>query len=277
MNAILKPGTLLHKRYEVVKQLGQGDFGTVYQACDQHAVKSNRFVAIKQMPMQMIVDCERQADLRADLIHPNIPRIFGYFVTNEHSYLVEELIRGSNLEKLLEEQRGFLPQKRVIHWAIQICAALDFLHNHPRHPMVFRDLKPNNIMANRADKIHLIDFGLARTFPPGFFRTGQTQLKHYRKGAAMGTKGYSPPEQYRGMVKPQSDIYALGATLHHLLTRRDPRKERPFSFQEMSMRSLTPNISRDLEVIVMKALERNIKRRFSTAKELQWELERISS
>jgi serine/threonine protein kinase len=277
MSTSLIAGTLLHRRYRIVRLLGEGNFGRVYQARDQRANKSPRFVAIKQMPVQMIVDCERQADLRANLIHPAIPRIFGYFVTESHSYLVKQFIRGATLEVVFRQESDFLAEKRVITWAVQLCDALDFLHNHPHHPIVFRDLKPNNIMVDRADRVYLVDFELARAFPPGFFEDRQPHFNHLRKGMAIGTKGYSPPEQYRGLVRPESDIYALGATLHHLLTRRDPRKERPFTFQEYPIRSINPAVSPDLEFIVMKALNPDMKERFPTAKEMQIALQRLVS
>jgi len=277
MSATLKRGVVLHKRYEVIRILGEGDFGSVFQARDRKAVNTPGFVAIKQMPMQMIVDCERQADLRASLTHPNIPRIFGYFVTATHSYLVQELIRGLNLEEALNRQHGFLPEKRIVGWALQICDTLEFLHNHPYHPMIFRDLKPNNIMVNRAGRIYLVDFGLARVFPPNYFQEKQPQFRHMQKGMPIGTAGYSPPEQYRGIVKPQSDIYALGATLHHLLTGRDPRKAKPFTFQNHPVRSLNPAISAGLEAIIMKALQPKISQRFSTAQEMKLALEGVTS
>lgn len=271
----LKKGTVLHKQYEVVKLLGQGDFGAVYQARDRKAVKCDRFVAIKQMPMQMIVECERQADLRANLPHSNIPRVLDYFVTDEHSYLVQQLIRGSNLEEIFNAHSGFLPEKQVIRWAIQLCDVLDFLHHHPLHSIIFRDLKPNNIMADGNNRIYLADFELVRVFPPHFFEGQGAHYKHMGKGADIGTEGYSPPEQYRGLVRPQSDIYALGATLHHLLTKRDPRKEKAFTFQKYPLRSLNPSISLELEAIVMKALQRDIRRRYRSAGEMLTELNRL--
>lgn len=275
MSANHKKGTVLHKRYEVIKVLGAGDFGTVYQARDKKAVNTPRFVAIKQMPMQMIVDCERQADLRATLIHPSIPRVFDYFATETHSYFVRELVRGSNLEEILERRKGFLKERVVIHWAIQLCGALEVLHTHPVHPMVFRDLKPNNIMVNSANRVFLVDFELARVFPPHFFEENKKEFSHFKKGFPIGTKGYSPPEQYRGIVTPRSDIYALGATLHHLLTKRDPRKEKPFTFQNYPVRSINPAVSKGMETIVMKAVQPKSSLRFSTAREMRQALESL--
>lgn len=277
MNAILEAGTLLNQRYEIVKLLGRGDFGVVYQACD---LRSDdvvaQFVAIKQMPMQMIVNCERQADMRSMLTHPAIPRILDYFPQDDHAYLVQELIHGSNLETVLDKHPGFLPEHQVITWAIQLCDVLGYLHNHPYHPLIFRDLKPNNVLLDEANQIHLVDFGLARVFPPGFFLDRPDAFRHYREGLAIGTAGYSPPEQYQGLLEPQSDLYALGATLHHLLTRRDPRKESPFTFQEHPVRSINPDISRELESIIMKAVNPALVARFSTAGEMQAALEGLT-
>jgi eukaryotic-like serine/threonine-protein kinase len=275
MMASLETGTLLHKRYEIIQVLGQGDFGIVYQARDKRAAQTNPLVAIKQMPMQMIIDNERQADLRANLIHPNIPRIFGYFTNDNYSYLVQEFICGSDLERVLEAQPGFLDEQTVIPWAIQLCDVLGFLHTHPDHPIIFRDLKPNNIMLDGAGRIYLVDFGLARVYPPHYFDKEMPRFQHLRKGLAIGTAGYSPPEQYRGYLKPQSDIYALGATLHQLLTRRDPRKAPPFTFQEYPVRSLNPAVSPVLEAIVMKALNREVKKRYPTARAMQAALESL--
>lgn len=275
MSVKLEAGMLLEKRYEIVGLLGQGDFGIVYQARDRQTADIDKFVALKQMPMQMIVNCERQADLRATLIHPVIPPILDYFSDRENAYLVQEFINGSNLEVVLNEHSRFLPEDRVTSWAIQLCDALDMLHNHPRHPLIFRDLKPNNIMVDQADRVYLVDFGLVRVFPPGYFSSPQPEFRHFQKGLAMGTEGYSPPEQYEGLVKPQSDIFALGASLHHLLTKRDPRKEQPFTFQQCPIRSINPAVSERLEVVIMRSVENDLDLRFSTANEMQLALENL--
>ena len=277
MTNSLLAGALLHRRYSIVRRLGEGDFGQVYLARDQRAGRGRRLVALKQMPMQMIVDCERQAHLTAGLSHPVIPRIFGYFATARHAYLVKQFIRGADLEAVLGQAPGFLPERRVVAWAIQLADALSYLHTHPEHPVVFRDLKPNNIMLDRAERVYLVDFELARAFPPGFFGPGRPRDPHLRRGLAIGTAGYSPPEQYRGVVRPQSDIYALGASLHHLLTRRDPRRERPFTFQEHPVRSLNPAVSPGLEAIVMKALQRDMRQRFPTAREMRLALQEVAA
>jgi len=272
----LEPGTLLNKRYEIVKVLGEGNFGVVYQAREKRLVRGTRQVAIKQLPLQSIVDCERQADVRALLKHPAIPRLYDYFAAEAYSYLVEELIAGRTLEAVLAAEPGFLPEATVVGWAIQLCDALDYLHTHPYYPLIFRDLKPGNVMVDKAGQIRLIDFGLVRVYPPGFFEQPQKVFEYLWKGLAMGTEGYSPPEQYQGYVRPQSDLYALGATLHHLLTKRDPRPELPFSFKRYPVRSLNPQVSRGLEAIVMQAVDLDVPSRFASAREMKAALEALT-
>ncbi len=272
---ILTTGAVLKDRYVIVKVLGEGNFGVVYQARDRQKGIGPKRVAIKQMPMQMIVDCERQADIRMLLVHPAIPRIYNYFALEEYAYLVQELIVGKDLEDVLNEQKGFLPEQRVIHWAIQLCDVLDYLHNHPQYPIVFRDIKPENIMVDQHEQIHLVDFGLARVYPPGFLQEPIPQFEYLWKGLAIGTEGYSPPEQYQGYVKPQSDIYALGATLHHLLTKRDPRQELPFSFKRAPVCAFNAGVSKGLEAIVSKAVDLDLESRYPTARKMKLELEAL--
>lgn len=275
MSELLAAGTVLHQRYVIVRLLGQGDFGNVYQARDRRPGPGPRSVALKQLPMQMIVACERQMDLAGNLRHPAIPRLFGCFVTPTHAYLVKALIRGLTLEAALDQTPGFLDERRVIAWALQLCDVLHYLHTHPDHPLVFRDLKPNNVMVDRAEHVHLVDFELARAYPPGFFERRLARYRHLRAGIAIGTAGYSPPEQYRGRAAPASDVYALGASLHHLLTKRDPRREPPFTFPAHPVRALNPAVSPELEAVVMKALNRRMKDRYATAREMQLALQAV--
>jgi serine/threonine protein kinase len=279
----LEIGTILNDRYRIISVIGQGDFGTVYRASYQRPSDGTgrlagiSEVALKEMPMQMIVDCERQADLRGGLSHPGIPRVYGYFVSEPYSYLVQEFIPGWNLEMVLERQKGFLSEKTVAGWGVKILDALHYLHTHPHHPIIFRDIKPNNIMATPDNQVYLVDFGLARAYPPRFFEAEMPHFAHLWRGLDMGTAGYSPPEQYEGYVTPQSDLYALGATLHHLITRRDPRTQPPFTFDAVSARTLNPHITAAFEAILAKALQRDLDQRYHSALEMQQALIPLTS
>jgi eukaryotic-like serine/threonine-protein kinase len=247
--------------------------GAVYEARDHLSEGTARVVALKQSPGLSIVECERQADLRALLHHPAIPRIFGYFIHEQIPYVVQELIRGEDLGKRLTREDNFLDENLVRGWAITLCDMLHYLHTHPFYPLIFRDMKPNNLIIDEEGRIHAVDFGLARVFPHGFLPQPPTEYEFLWQGLEIGTEGYSPPEQYQGISKPQSDIYALGATLHHLLTRRDPRKEPPFTFNLYPVRKLNPVISAGMEAVVMKALASEVEHRYSSAFEMKTALE----
>jgi outer membrane protein assembly factor BamB len=263
--AILPQGAILQDRYEIVKVLGLGGMGAVYLARDLRFTGVARLCALKEMTSttpdpQMrrlaIEIFEREANILASLSHPAIPKIYDYFTEGIRSYLVLENIEGQNLETFMGDTEELLAHKRVVDWAIQICDVLSYLHRQDP-PVVFRDMKPSNVMLRPPNQVVLIDFGIARVF-----ETGQ-------KGTMIGTEGYSPPEQYRGIANPQGDIYALGATLHHLLTRRDPRLEPPFTFQEEPPRLLNPAISEGLDAVVMKALEYDPEKRYASAEEMK--------
>ena len=236
--------------------------GAVYRARDLHFPKMVKLVAVKEMVNQardplvrktIVQNFEREANVLATLHHPAIPRIFDYFTQDERSYLVMEFIKGKNLEQMINDQEGFIPEETVIRWAIELCDVLAYMHNHQPDSIIFRDMKPSNIMLNQHENIVLVDFGIARPF-----QTGQ-------RGTQVGTEGYSPPEQYRGDATPVADVYALGATLHHLLTKRDPRLEAPFSFAERPIRKINPSVSTELETIVNTALNYSPTDRFKDA------------
>jgi outer membrane protein assembly factor BamB/tRNA A-37 threonylcarbamoyl transferase component Bud32 len=268
----LNKGTVLQGRYEIIRTVALGGMGTVYQARDKRFTKVARLCAIKEMINSApdphlrelsIKNFEREANILATLSHPAIPKIFDCFSEGNRSYLVLEFIEGQNLESLLKRTASFLPEEQVISWAIQICDVLSYIHSHKPNPIIFRDLKPSNIMLNNQDRIVLIDFGIAKVFQIG------------QKGTMIGTEGYSPPEQYKGIADPRGDIYALGATVHHLLTQRDPRLEPPFTFHECPPRSLNPEVSERLEAVVMKALQYEIEDRYSSAEEMKLALQTI--
>jgi len=240
--------------------------GSVYRARDLHFPNVVKLVAVKEMintapdPLirQTIVqNFEREANLLATLNHPSIPRIFDYFSEENRSYLVLEYIHGKDLESVIGENDGFLTEEQVLAWAIELCDVLDFLHNHKPDPIIFRDMKPSNVMIDHNGDVKLVDFGIAKTFQFG------------QKGTMIGTEGYSPPEQYRGEATPLADMYALGATLHHALSRRDPRMEPPFSFEERPLLKINPGISPELDTVITTALQYNPEDRFQTAAEMR--------
>lgn len=258
----LQPGITLQERYLILGLIGSGGMSSVYKGRDLHFPNVTKVVAIKEMinlaadptMYEMVVkNFEREADLLATLSHPSIPRIFDYFTHENSSYLVMEYIQGKNLEQILRDREDFISEDQVITWAVELCDVLSYLHNHQPQPIIFRDMKPSNVMVDQHDHIRVIDFGIARVFQPG------------QKGTMIGTEGYSPPEQYRGEASPPGDIYALGATLHHLLTRRDPRIEPPFSFSERPIRDINPSVSPELVQVIERTLAYDPKDRYNSA------------
>jgi serine/threonine protein kinase len=268
----LKAGTVLQQRYQILEVRGSGGMAVVYRARDLRFDKVSRICAVKEMyntapeaRLREVVrqSFEREANTLALLSHPAIPHIVDYFGDHDHIYLVMEFVEGEDLESLIDNSPEPLDPDLVTSWAMQICDVLDYLHNHDP-PFIFRDLKPSNIMVNPYGQIRLIDFGIAKVFERG------------QRGTMIGTAGYPPPEQYRGLAEPRGDLYALGATMHHLLTKRDPRQEPPFSFHEHPIREANPKVSTALEAIVMKALEYDIEKRFASAQEMKAALEAAS-
>lgn len=268
----LQPGAILEQRYQILEVRGSGGMAIVYRARDLRFDRVSRICAVKEMHVNtpearlrdlVVQSFEREANTLASLNHPAIPHIFDYFSESSRLYLVMEFVEGRDLEQLIEESSGPLDPERVIDWAIQICDVLAYLHSH-QPPFVFRDLKPSNIMITEHGNVRLIDFGIAKVFERG------------QRGTMIGTAGYPPPEQYRGLAEPRGDLYALGATMHHLLTQRDPRQEPPFSFHEHPIREANPKVSPALDAVIMKALEYDAAKRFASATEMKAALEAVN-
>jgi outer membrane protein assembly factor BamB/tRNA A-37 threonylcarbamoyl transferase component Bud32 len=266
----LQPGQVLQSRYRILGIIGLGGMGAVYQARDLHFPNVTRLCAVKEMinmaqdqqlREQTLRNFEREAEILATLNHPAIPQIYDYFSFGDRSYLVMEFIQGKDLEAILNSTDQFLPVEQVRQWGIEICDVLSYLHNHQPEPIVFRDMKPSNVMIDHHKRVRLIDFGIAKTFQMG------------QPGTMIGTEGYSPPEQYKGIASPAGDIYALGASLHHLLTRRDPRLEPPFSFDKKPIKEYNPNVPDALAAVIMRALEYDPERRYASAEAMKQSLE----
>jgi tetratricopeptide (TPR) repeat protein/tRNA A-37 threonylcarbamoyl transferase component Bud32 len=255
--------TLISGRYQLEARVGQGGMGAVYKAFDTRF--NNRPIAIKEMSrnglsalqIQEAEDAfERESRILADLLHPNLPRIYDHFTENERSYLVMDFIEGQTLEDYLEKANGSpLPLDQVIEWGEQVCDVLSYLHNHPP-PIIFRDLKPANVMISESGHVFLIDFGIAR-----FFKPGQSH-----DTVALGSPGFAAPEQYgKAQSSPRSDIYSLGALLHCLLTGVDP-SEQPFFFKPVTQ--LNPAIPPILEELLQQMLEMDAQKRPASAQDV---------
>ena len=260
--------TLLHNgRYLITHLLGQGGMGAVYKALDLHNQK--RVVAVKEMSQSGLSEQERkdavvafihEATLLARLSHRSLPRIYQQFAENGRYYLVMEFIEGVTLLQYWEnhiDQGRLLPLKRILDIGIQLCVVLDYLHQQ-QPPIIFRDLKPANIMLTPQEQVYLIDFGIARLFKPG--QTKDT--------VALGSPGYAPPEQYRSATSPRSDIYSLGAVLHQLLTEDEP-SQTPFHFAPFSI-----NVPR-LEALVTDMVQIDEMQRPASMKSVQQVLQQV--
>src|SRR6516165_6767936 len=257
----LEPGVVLQQRYHIERLLGGGGMGMVYLAHDQRL--SNRRCAIKEMvdhfidPQQRLEANEyfaREADTLAQLKHSAIPAISDRFDHQNRHYLVMEYVEGCNLEEEIARRGEPLPESIVIDIARQLCDVLAYLHGL-QPPVVYRDLKPSNVMLTLNGRVVLVDFGIARLF------------KAQRKGTMIGTLGFAPPEQYQGVADPRSDLYSLGATLHYVLTGRDPEKFPPFSFPPVH--ELRPAVSSNLAGAIDHALAYEMLNRPATIQEFR--------
>jgi serine/threonine protein kinase len=229
----------------ILRTIGRGGMGAVYQARDMK--RQGAICAIKEMSLSMVAPEERdqaiqnfkiEAKILWGLNHPNLPAFTGFFSENQRYFLVMEYIDGMTLEELLERNKGPFSERRVLGWARQLCDVLEYLHSQ-NPPIIFRDMKPGNIMLTRSGHIKLIDFGIARFFRP----SSKQDTQH------LGTPGFAPPEQYgTSQTDERSDIYSLAMTLFQLLT--DTFSEHGFGLQ--NIRAINPRIS----PVVARALEK---------------------
>ena len=262
---------LLQQRYRILSQVGKGGFSAVYRAEDTHY--ANHPVAIKAITLSGLKTSEvieateafnREILLLSGLKHPNLPQIYAHFSTAECWYLVMDFIEGTTLEKHLETMPGGqLPLGEVFEIGLLLCNVLAFLHS--RQPtIIFRDLKPANIMFTPGGRVCLIDFGIARHFKPG----------QAKDTLPFGSPGYAAPEQYgKAQSTTRTDIYGLGVLLHQLISGDDP-SQTPFRFSPLSL-SDDPILAK-LETLIMRMVEMDMEKRPATIGEVQQELERIA-
>ena len=266
---LLPPSYLLHSRYSIVSQIGTGGFGAVYQA--QDTLFSHRLVAIKEMsqdglsPRELVeatAAFEHEALVLTNLTHPNLPRIHDHFSEHGRSYVVMDFIAGGTLEDSLDTSQRSFPVEVVLNIGLQLAEALDYLHSQ-QPPIIFRDLKPANIMRTADNHVYLIDFGIARHFKPG----------KAKDTIPLGSKGYAAPEQYgKAQTTPQSDIYGLGATLHQLLTGDDPSLN---LFHFAPVRLYSSPISVQLNALLQQMLEMEMDKRPASMAVVKQELQRL--
>jgi eukaryotic-like serine/threonine-protein kinase len=245
--------------YYITRIIKEGGQGAVYETIGDdgkvYAVKEmlDRFTDPKERT-EAIDRFEAEAKMLRRLTHPRIPRVYADFKDEGRQYLAMDFVRGQDLEEVIQRQ-GAISEKQALEWADQICDVLDYLHNHKPEPIVFRDMKPSNIMIQPDGTVKLIDFGIAKVF------------QRAERGTQIGTPGYAPPEQYQGLATIESDIYALGATLHHMLTGRDPRDEPPFSFPPVY--GLKPTVSKRTSEAIQRALQMKPEDRYHSVAEFR--------
>jgi hypothetical protein len=256
------PPKLLQGRYAIKHRLSQGRVGSVYQAVDNQ--EGGHPCAIKELTTVALLDprdrqeAERrfleEATVWMSLDHPNLARVTDAFSQARRVYLVMELVEGTSLRALLEDQWKVFSEETVLHWAGQICDALAYLHRQ-EPPIVFGDLTPSHVLVDSGGRVKLLDFGLTRLFMP----TRPGSPRHTAPG------GYAAPEQRRqGQASPRSDIYALGTILYQLLTRHDPT-DHPLP----SLRRLAPDLSKSTERAIIRARKKDPAQRFSSAAEMR--------
>src|SRR5260221_36398 len=272
LTGLLVAHHLLKQRYHIISQLGQGGFGAVYKAED--TLFGNALRAVKEMSQSGLETQElnggygafkREGFLPGGLVDPNLPRIYDHFHDGGRWYLVMDYIEGETLEaRLNTASGGKLPIEEVLNIGIQLSTVLNYLHTH-QPPIIFRDLKPTNVMMSVDGHLYLIDFGIARLFTPG--KAKDTLI--------LGSPGYAASEQYgKAQTTASADIYSLGATLHQLVSGNDP-SQNPFQFAPLGLGS-QPGLA-SLETLIMQMVETNKDKRPSSMAAVKQELQRIAT
>jgi serine/threonine protein kinase len=282
LEARLVPGALIKGGdYRIVRSLSKGGMGAVFLAEDRRAFE--RLCVIKQMleyydpnnpeeHRRAQQRFEEEGRVLASLSHPGVPKIYAFFSEGGRYYIVMEYIQGETLENYVthEDETGHtvasrrLPQEEVLRLAIQACRIIEYLHSQPR-PVVHQDIKPGNLIReSQLGDVRLVDFGTARAEIPQGAQPGSGC-----EASIYGTDGYAAPEQYHGKPEPRSDVFALSATLYHLLTDDDPGRH-PFTWPKLGA------LPRELALALEHALRPEPEQR-SAARELREAMEAIAT
>jgi tRNA A-37 threonylcarbamoyl transferase component Bud32 len=263
----LRPQQLLRNRYSIVQKLAQGGQSAVYLASDLRANNEPR--DIKEMSQanlrpheleRAILGIQREAEMLTQLNHPAIARVFEQFTDDDKYYLAMEYVPGKTLEDEMIDRGAPVRWEEAARWGAALAEVLTYLHNQ-QPAIIYRDLKPSNVMLCHSGSLKLIDFGIAR-----WFSSAQS-----RDTAQLGTDGYAPVEQYASRSEPRSDLYALGASLYHLLTGRVPLSA-PLRMADDGLppiRLLNPAVPEAVERVVATAMALQVGDRFSTAQALR--------
>lgn len=255
-------GTVIDGKYEILKEIGRGGMSIVYLAMDkrlnkQWAVKEIRKKGSGRNDEIVVNSLLAEANMMKKLDHPSLPRIVDIIDNGITIYVVMDYIEGESLDKILDEY-GAQPEDMVVNWAKQLCDALSYLHSQ-KPSIIYRDMKPANVMLKPEGNIKIIDFGIAREY----------KEQNLADTTVLGTKGYAPPEQYSGQTDPRSDIFALGMTMHHLLTGVDPRNGEPYA----PVRQWNPELSEGIEIIIDRCVEPAAENRYQSCADLLYDLE----
>ena len=260
---LLKSGTILSDKYRIQSVIGQGGMSLVYQAED---IRLGKKWAVKEISPytcgnfgQISRVLAGEAEILTRLDHPSLPRIVDIFHYRQSVMIVMDYIHGRNLRDLLMEQGSF-DEEQVVDWGIQLARVLAYLHSR-NPPIIYRDMKPSNIMVEEGGKLKLIDFGTAREYSGT--EEGDT--------VCLGTRGYAAPEQYGGCGQSddRTDVYGLGVTLYQLITGKDPSAP-PYTL--LPVRQLLPHVSPGLESIIERCTRPNPEERFSSMEDLSYAL-----
>lgn len=263
---MLEIGSTIGGMYKILHEVGRGGMSVVYMALNE---KANRRWAVKVVrrdgdASSMIKEQRLIAEIEIlkTLDHKYLPKIANVIENEDNIIIIMDYVEGNSLEKALEE-RGVLPQEDVIEWGKQLCEVLSYLHNLEK-PIIYRDMKPANVMLRPDNTVALIDFGTAREY----------KVDSTKDTISLGTIGYAAPEQYSnadaGQTDARTDIYSLGVTMHHLLTGNDPTKP-PYDL--LPIRQINPNLSAGLEKIIERCTQRSPEKRYQSAAELLYDLE----